>query len=997
MAVCGGCSSERLTHHPGLRVCSLCYKANEGNETARFALRPVPVLVFSGMLTKSNDLEGRLRSWKQRLCLLDSNGVLTYFKNYVVNTVSPAEAEAAAAKVTVTLGGWFEKMPNDKRKGTGAKKKRFFELHGKGINYFGKVNKGRGAGLKGAIELKHTTEVLRDNSTVIIVNADRDWRLVTPSAAVAGHWIIKLREVVANTPAESKNELTQVQSMGDAAGVINVSEKCTRFIQGTDNITWPSTCDEASAFRIVTDNRIFNLFASNSMEALAWREAICLSAALCYGCGDKLFAAGVRSGSVSRGGTSGAAARPQVARSLHGDGTTHCIGLTNSGRLYHTHCFVCHGCKSGNFVQASKGGSAIRRITTTVVDRFGEAIIMRPNGNLGCKACLTRGGGTFEFGVTKTANYKVVSSDEVALYVDRFCKAQSAATDEIVSAAIEEDEAAAAAAAAAAATAAGPSGRSPSKGISRHRRISQNGATNPWSTDQGMAPAELLALLPEDERMAIMKQVATKQITMDEACAEIMKSVGVRRAAGMLPISVYCVVAALGRKRKSRAGSGHDVDLLSSTPSVAVSGAAPIPMPIPVGVVSGHRRTNSGGGHRRTRSGEGLLNVLSLGAGGGSPRSRMAGDVGGDSSPILGDSLGSSSGFKPGHRRTKSTDAMHTNAIMEDLSMPAHGPWPAVEFGFNMLHDQLFAVIRKCRGVTNDMLSGAFEQQPNDKNVLAGGNSGCIVVTSVNRRFVLKALRVGEAKVLSSLLPEFVEHVQRNPKTMIVAFLGMYEIIHQGKAMHFVVMENVLQGASDLQIHEMYDLKGSAIDRRAIKHESASTFKGTRKDMDLRRQLRLKTEASRIQDQLKVDVAFLQGQGVMDYSLFVAVHNIAEGAEDGVGATSSADADGVEGATAATTTTTAAAAGAEIADSTKRFTVANAPFAIRGGGAGVGPSESIFFMGVIDLLQKWDQSKMLESLAKTKILGKDKEGISAVDPDKYAARFLSFLGGRIEA
>merc|ERR1719272_2450763 len=137
---------------------------------------------------------------------------------------------------------------------------------------------------------------------------------------------------------------------------------------------------------------------------------------------------------------------------------------------------------------------------------------------------------------------------------------------------------------------------------------------------------------------------------------------------------------------------------------------------------------------------------------------------------------------------------------------------------------------------------------------------------------------------------------------MIVTFLGMYEIIHQGKVMHYVVMENVLQGAEDLQIHEMYDLKGSAIDRRAIKHESASTFKGTRKDMDLRRQLRLKTEASRIQEQLKIDVAFLQGQGVMDYSLFVAVHNIAEDTEGSVGADCGGGGEG--GSTAAATTTT---------------------------------------------------------------------------------------------
>jgi hypothetical protein len=68
------------------------------------------------------------------------------------------------------------------------------------------------------------------------------------------------------------------------------------------------------------------------------------------------------------------------------------------------------------------------------------------------------------------------------------------------------------------------------------------------------------------------------------------------------------------------------------------------------------------------------------------------------------------------------------------------------------------------------------------------------------------------------------------------------------------------------------------------KEASAATFKGIRKDMDLRRQLKLGSEASRIQEQMKTDVAFLLSQGVMDYSLFVAIHNVSETGDGAAGA-----------------------------------------------------------------------------------------------------------------
>jgi hypothetical protein len=50
----------------------------------------------------------------------------------------------------------------------------------------------------------------------------------------------------------------------------------------------------------------------------------------------------------------------------------------------------------------------------------------------------------------------------------------------------------------------------------------------------------------------------------------------------------------------------------------------------------------------------------------------------------------------------------------------------------------------------------------------------------------------------------------------------------------------------------------------------------------------------------------------------------------------------------------------------------------------------IYHVSIIDYLQLWDLNKKAEHVCKTWFLGKSKQGLSAVDPHKYAARFLRF-------
>lgn len=51
----------------------------------------------------------------------------------------------------------------------------------------------------------------------------------------------------------------------------------------------------------------------------------------------------------------------------------------------------------------------------------------------------------------------------------------------------------------------------------------------------------------------------------------------------------------------------------------------------------------------------------------------------------------------------------------------------------------------------------------------------------------------------------------------------------------------------------------------------------------------------------------------------------------------------------------------------------------------------IYHISLIDYLQVWNFSKISESFAKKWLLGKDGQKISAVQPKKYASRFLRFV------
>ena len=208
------------------------------------------------------------------------------------------------------------------------------------------------------------------------------------------------------------------------------------------------------------------------------------------------------------------------------------------------------------------------------------------------------------------------------------------------------------------------------------------------------------------------------------------------------------------------------------------------------------------------------------------------------------------------------------------ITAEAQGAWPAVDFEVSLHHDTQFAEVRRIRNVSDERFQAAFRDAPLASNLLSGGRSAAVVLTTRHKEFVVKTLGSTESKVLSSMVDAYVAHFRRCPQSLIVSILAVVEVRVKGKSSMLMVMENVSYSDPPVDIHEFYDLKGSTVGRRSVTNEALATFAGTRKDMDMRRHLTLGKEGRAfVVAQLELDVALLKSVGVMDYSFFVAVHD----------------------------------------------------------------------------------------------------------------------------
>jgi len=289
------------------------------------------------------------------------------------------------------------------------------------------------------------------------------------------------------------------------------------------------------------------------------------------------------------------------------------------------------------------------------------------------------------------------------------------------------------------------------------------------------------------------------------------------------------------------------------------------------------------------------------------------------------------------------------------------------------------------------------------------GRSGAKFYYSHDQLYIIKTLTSEEVEQMHSLLVQYHPYVvERHGKTLLPQYLGMYRLTVDNVETYMVVMRNIF--SNHLKIHKKYDLKGSTVDREASEKERekvAPTFK----DNDFLNdgvKICIGEEAkAKLVETLAADVAFLTKQSIMDYSLLLGVHNVdaAEEADGGLGEPGSEE-DEEEydsgGSGVALTPpdspspidAAAQAAAANQASSSKgRIDPEKDIYAI--------PSRStenreIYFLALVDILTHYGMKKQAAKVAKTVKYGSGVEGISTVEPEQYASRFLDFISNAIE-
>jgi 1-phosphatidylinositol-4-phosphate 5-kinase len=313
-------------------------------------------------------------------------------------------------------------------------------------------------------------------------------------------------------------------------------------------------------------------------------------------------------------------------------------------------------------------------------------------------------------------------------------------------------------------------------------------------------------------------------------------------------------------------------------------------------------------------------------------------------------------------------------------------------------------------------------------NSLGSQRNKVVFFWSSDRRYMVKSLTDAEVAQLLQMLPDYLAHLRENPGTLLTRFCGLYSVHpadagqtqRRGRPLHFVVMQSAFPSERSLQ--RRYDLKGSTVGRRTLKEAeltpisssdttaavgaASAAAAGVLKDLDF---LALEGPAgialgpqrrAELLALVAADVAFLEAQGVMDYSLLVGVHHrrthrhvthplrvLALALVRPIRCVSRALAG-------------RASCRPPRPPVLQRLTRIGGQGGGGGGGGGfmggwlAADGTAEYHLGIIDFLQAYNSRKWAETQVKSLANG-GRSRISSVPPALYGARFLGFLGAAV--
>lgn len=198
-----------------------------------------------------------------------------------------------------------------------------------------------------------------------------------------------------------------------------------------------------------------------------------------------------------------------------------------------------------------------------------------------------------------------------------------------------------------------------------------------------------------------------------------------------------------------------------------------------------------------------------------------------------------------------------------------------VEHEFLAYSPKLFNKLRKLSLINDIEYVKSFQDVTQE--VFSEGKSGSFLYFSSDLKYLVKTVELEEIEQLIRMLSDYVSHIICNKSSLLPRYLGAYSITMYNLTINFVITLNIFP--QDTIISERYDLKGSWVNRHAIKDSKRRNY-GTQllnkcplyKDNDLQGRFNIDPiVAEEIVKILALDTDFLQKRNLMDYSLLVGV------------------------------------------------------------------------------------------------------------------------------
>jgi len=160
----------------------------------------------------------------------------------------------------------------------------------------------------------------------------------------------------------------------------------------------------------------------------------------------------------------------------------------------------------------------------------------------------------------------------------------------------------------------------------------------------------------------------------------------------------------------------------------------------------------------------------------------------------------------------------------------------------------------------------------------------------------MKTTPMREVYHLLRVLPSYVEHLEKNAdKSYLAKLFGIFTIsMAKFTPLSVIIMENTLPNIEHAELQFTFDMKGSQVNREVLKRKTLRDLRVDRptggqvlKDLDFLRLKELKKfinfhndDWSTIISNISHDVAYLQSQRFMDYSLLMAIRKVSDGGEE---------------------------------------------------------------------------------------------------------------------